>query len=170
MRCFTKDEVSKWISEVGQVEDPHDAASPPEFAVQFYAPQKYSAIECFVRCFLREVAGDGEVLIVVTDSEPSEESQRYIHETIRLTTGGKRSVQEAPGYLFSNLEAERAVALFSLMSCFMKCYLYGSQHQVTLYSWEGEIFDMWTCSEDRLKPLAKNFELEEIKEPGEFIR
>lgn len=124
--------------------------------VQFYAPEKYSRIECFVRGFIREVIGSGEMLILIEDAEPSEECQRFVHEAIRKAMGEKRPFHKAPAYLVNWEEAEKAIAIFSLTSCFQwKCYLYGTSDMTTLYNWEGAIFDIWTLSTSRAKKAGQ---------------
>ncbi len=165
MKCLSIEEVSLWIRRTGQIENPYTGEMQPEFCVQFHAPQNYPAKECFVRAFLNAVVCDGDVLVVVTDSEPSEECQRFIHEAVRTSVGENRTVAEAPGYVVLHSQWEQAIALFSLMSCFRwKCYLYGSTDQITLYNWEGEIFDAWTSSESKATEIRRIIRLFELKE------
>lgn len=165
---MTKEEISQWIRKTGQIEDPYIGKNAPRFRLQFHAPEKYGTIECFVRCFLSEAVAGGDILMVVVDSEPSEDSQRYIHEAMRFFHGEKRSVEVAPGYLVGVEETEKAIALFTLTSCFgWKSYLYGSNEQVVLHNWEGEIFDVWTRSDERkrvVESILKNFKLKEVTE------
>ena len=72
----------------------------------------------------------------------------------------------APGFLFSEKEWLDAVTLFSFSaSCMWKCYLWGEREQLTLFNWEGEIFDVWPGSEKGRKALLellKNFNLKRI--------
>jgi hypothetical protein len=167
MTCLDKDEVRQWLSTAGQIEDPHSGPVAPTFALQVYAPQTYAAIECFLRCFIQDLATGSHLLLVAIDCEPSEESQRFVHETIRRSTGEQRSVGDAPGYRADDNESEKLVALFSLMSCFgWKCYLYADRDQVVLYNWEGEIFDFWTSSKAKhgaFMEMVKTFGLKEIE-------
>jgi len=166
MKCLTSEEVSQWIRETKQIENPYTGNSQPVFRIQFSAPEKYQAIECFLRCFLNEILLEGEMLIVVTDSEPSEQCQKFINEAVRHSFSEIRLVEEAPGYRAQYQEKEQAIALFSIMTCFgWKCYLYGSHDQIILYNWEGEIFDVWTSSEfkkNEVLRIIRSFELEEI--------
>ena len=169
MKWLTREQIAKWLSEKGQIEDPYGGNSEPRIRIQFAAPQNYSAVECFVRCFLQDVVGRGELLFVVHDAEPSEECQRYIHAALRSSDGEGRPAAEAPGRLIHEGEKETGIALFSLMSCFgWKCYLYSERDQITLYNWEGDIFDFWTSSEAPRKALMEilqSFGLEEIIAP-----
>ncbi|HSY17860.1 MAG TPA: hypothetical protein VK815_05970 [Candidatus Acidoferrales bacterium] len=149
---------------MGQIEDPQHGDDEPEHRTVFSAPAKYSACECFVRCFLDEVVTRGDLLVVVYDAEPSQPCQDFVSDALRFSVGERRQIQDAPGYLIGYEERERAIALFALMSCFMwKCFLYAEHDQITLYNWEGEIFDAWTASELKsgvINNIIKNFELD----------
>jgi len=166
MRCLTPQEISDWVRKVGQIEDPQHGESEPTFRIVFNAPKNYPACECFVRCFVEQVVAGGELLVVVFDSEPSQPCQEFVCQAMRLAVGETRLIREAPGFQTNFEEREKAVALFTLMSCFRwKCFLYGDHDQITLYNWEGEIFDVWTCSEAKQKQvfeIIQNFGLGEI--------
>ena len=61
--------------------------------------------------------------------------------------------------------------IFALTTCFKwKCYAYGTQARMTLYNWEGEIFDFWTNSEtkkEQFRSIMQEFKLEEIVDESE---
>jgi hypothetical protein len=120
---------------------------------------------------VNEVVGGGEVLLVLTDSNPSSPSQEFIHDTLRLGIGETRHEVDAPGYLISADELQKVVGLFTLMASFRwKCYLYCSREQLTLYNWEGSIFEIWTSSIEcyrHILTILGNFHLREIADAGE---
>jgi hypothetical protein len=164
MKCLTPNEVSVWLRQSGQIENPRDSSEEYAFHFTFKAPLNYNyqALECFWNCIITEVAVADELLIMTTDAEPSVPSQDFILEAVRRTANEKRLLFEAPGYSVSYDEREKAVALLSLMSGFgWKCYLYPSQGRTVFYNWEGELFDFWTDSESK-----KNITLQIIKNFG----
>jgi len=164
-------EISDWLASVGQIEDPYTGDREPPIRIQFDAPRHYRHIEAFIRCFLSEVATSDKLLIVLTDSEPAEESQRFVHQCLRICEGEKRPVEVVPGILLSGEEAEKAIALFTLFSSFgWKGYLYSTRDQIVLYNWEGEIFDFWTSSEQKMNELMRiirNFGLNEVSKDSD---
>lgn len=168
MKCLTETEISQWLTNAGHDEQPEKTDSVKARPMQFRAPDTYGAIENFMQCFLAEVVAEGDVLIVVTDDEPSRESQIFISDALRLNNGENRHLREAPGYLIRANERDKAIALFALMTSFgWKSYLYGDHDQVTLYNWEGEIFDAWISSETmqaNLSRIIRNFDLEVIED------
>lgn len=121
-----------------------------------------------MRCLLNEVFESGDLLVVVTDPEPDQESQVFIHEALRRAIGETRPVARAPGYAAQWTERERAIAVFASTACFgWKSYLYADHAQMTLYNWEGEIFDFWTSSGSKkndLTRIIKNFGLQLVVE------
>lgn len=157
MKCLTPNEVSSWLAEKRQIEDPHHAHLDDIKHLlhsQFEAPTKYSVVEAFVRHFLNELVIEGDVLIQFVDSYPIHDHKRHVIESIRKMAGEDRHIEEAPGFLFCGEDRELANTLFSLMTCFQwQCNLYGDHDQLTMFNWEGEIFDVWTSSELKMKEL-----------------
>jgi hypothetical protein len=166
MECLTKAEIAKWINIRGALQDPYSGESEPEFRVKSSAPSTYFAIEYFVRAIMREIFTEGELLVEITDRSPSEESRDFVFDSIGSNFTDEFTIERFPGFSLEHNESERAVALFSVVTCFKwKCYLYGSNHQLVLHNWEGDIFDFWTSSptmRDKYRILSKSFDLKEI--------
>jgi hypothetical protein len=164
MRCLTPSEISQWLSAANQIENPYSGEAEPDFHVQFYPSKNYSGIECFVSCFLDQVVTHGDLLVVISDPGPSQPCQRFVSDAIRKTCSEDLPIDQAPGYSVKMSEREKALAVFSLTACFgWKCFLYGSHDQITLYNWEGDVFDFWTSSQttyDQVLGILRNFELE----------
>jgi hypothetical protein len=161
MKCLTPREISRWMTEHG-----HDDESDMRPVISFYAPTNFGGLECFVDCVLREVFVRGEVLLVITDTDLEHARHLRVIEGLRCLAGEKRSLKKAPGFLFSETEWQDAMTLFSFAaSCMWKCYLWGESDQLTLFNWEGEIFDVWPGNRAGRKVvlgLLKNFKLKRI--------
>ena len=158
MKILSSENISKWLSNVGQIEDPHYAHEDdqPRFHIQFYAPKQHREIEFFVRRFLNEIVIEGDLLFQFIDWSPYDESVAFIIETVWDAIGNTRQIKEAPGCSFPWEERERAIALFSIATSFgWQCYIYSTQHQLILFNWEGEIFDAWTCSPEKLDQIRQ---------------
>ena len=157
MKLLTPEEVSKWIAEVGQVEDPHHAHLDDIqhlLHTQFTAPSEYRRIECFVRQYLTEVVGDGDLLVHLVADYPPSESDMFLIDSFLKAAGEKRDFWEVPGFLFAVEEKEHAIVPFTLMSCFgWQCNLHANHDQLTLFNWEGAIYDAWTTSAVKMKAL-----------------
>lgn len=167
MKCLTPEEISDWIRNNGQIKDPYTGHAEPVFRVQCTAPAYYFAIECFLNVLFDQVITGGDLLVQATDWEPTQDCRDFVFQALRHEIGENRPVADAPGFLATPAERQRAVALFAVMTCFKwKCYAYGSHDQITLYNWEGDIFDFWTDSEakrDLFREIMGNFKLEEIE-------
>jgi hypothetical protein len=161
MKCLTSREVDKWLSRHG-----HDSESDIMSAVSIYAPIGFGSLECFVDCTLREVFVRGEVLLLITDTDLGQYRHLRVVEGLRRLAGEKRSLEKAPGFLFAESEWQDAMTLFSFASsCKWQCYLWGERDQLTLFNWEGEIFDIWPGNQAGKKAvigLLKSFKLKRI--------
>lgn len=161
MRCLTAREIKQWLRQHG-----HGGKSDIIPAISFYAPNHFGSVECFVECVLREIFVRGEVLLLVTDTDLGRYRHLRIVDGLRCLAGEKRSLEKAPGFLFSETEWQDAVTLFAFAaSCMWQCYLWGERDQLTLFNWEGEIFDVWPGSKTGKKAtleLIKNFKLKKI--------
>lgn len=168
MKCLTPEEISCWLRKHGQIEEPYRALSDdaPSFHAQCYAPEKFGAVECFVRTVFTEVILDGDVLIQISDWYPYENCSEFITNAIRSACGEKRPIDATPGHLASEDEREQAIALFTLAVGFRwQCYVYGTREKTVLFNWEGDIFDFWSDSEAKVlhfKRLMQNFHLPEV--------
>jgi hypothetical protein len=165
MRCLTPLEISTWLQQTNQIEDPRHSSDKDAYHLAFHAPSNYNyqANECFWESVVTEVVDGNELIIVITDMGLEQASQNFVFDAIRQAINEKRSLIEAPGFSFSYDEREKTVALLSLASCFgWKCYLYAGQGQATFFNWEGEIFDFWTNVEskkDTALRIIENFKL-----------
>lgn len=169
MKFLTPHEQSKWIETADQVEDPHHAQLDDVahlLHAQFYAPQHYKAIECFVLAYLNEVATEGDLLVQIFDWYPFDGATKVIFEAVRKDWGELRDPSQAPGNLFCRTEQDKLVALMTLTSAFgWTSYLYSAHDQLVLHNWEGEIFDVWTISRSKLTALDRlleTFQLEDV--------
>jgi hypothetical protein len=166
MNCLSAQEISTWLRENCQIEDPYLGESQPTFRVQCEAPGPFSALQAFVSVILNQIATHGGVLIQATDSFSAEEGPGLVIESIRRHAGEERPLEGAPGFLFGRSEIQYAVTIFALLAAFKwKSYAYAEHDQITLYNWEGEIFDLWTASaakREEFKSVLKNFNLREL--------
>jgi hypothetical protein len=174
MPALTEKEVGKWLVAHGHPPDEDDPiAGTSESTTQFYAPREYSKIQAFVRCYLAEIVVDGDVLIVVEDAySPSDCDPLILKAILEHFEGESYNFEELPTLCFptfcvSKKDWEKAIALFTLMTCFRwQCFLYGSANQLTLFNWEGDIFDFWTDSKEKkqaMKEMIRAFKLKEIR-------
>jgi len=161
MKCLTPQEIDQWLSRHG-----HESKSDKMPVISFYAPAKFSALEAFVECVLRDVFCHGEVLLLVHDTDLERARHLRVIEALRNMANERRPLSKSPGFLFAEDEWEHAVTLFSLNANFYwKCYLWGEREQLTLFNWEGEIFDLWPGNEKGRKTaleLLKTFKLKKI--------
>ena len=166
MQGLTPPQIAAWLTSHGQIEDPHLGDHAPPYLVTCYAPNTYMAMECFLRCVLRQLMAGCDCVFQVTDPYPSEECRDFAFYALRCEAGEKRSLEEAPGFFIPPAERERAIALFAGTAMFKwKAYLYADRQQMTLYNWEGDIFDFWSDSADKcdeFRRLMKGFELKEV--------
>ena len=156
MKCLTPQEISEWIRQTGQVEDPHHATEdmPSLLHVQFYSPSEYSRIESFVTTFLTEIVLDGDLLFQVVDWYPFEDCKQFTTAALWQAFGEMRQMGEVTGCLIPSQHWARAIALFSIMTGFRwQCYLYGSRDQTILYNREGDILDAWTSSSEKMDSI-----------------
>jgi hypothetical protein len=170
MKCLTKDEVSQWLNRTGQIEDPHQ--NPHEaislLHAQFYAPKDYPVIEAFTSAFLENVVSEGDLLFQTTDFDLFRDGHKFTFEAFWNYAGESRPIYEAPGCKLPFEERERAVALFSFSVGFRwRSYLYGSHDCIALFNWEGDIFDVWTSSPEKMertKMMVQGFEFAWVTE------
>ena len=166
MVVLSEQEASEWFRRSGQVPDPYNSEYSPEFGNQYYAPRSFREMEALVRCLLDESLMDGEVVIEITDAEPSEPSREIIFNAMWNFLAGAAWRHGARAALFRRNELEHAIAVFALAHSFgWKCYLYGSNDQVTLYNWEGELLDVWTCDAacaKRIEAVFQHFNLSAV--------
>lgn len=165
MKCLTALEIDAWMKKHGHHVEPDLMPG-----ISFFAPQRFQAIECLIECVLREVFVRGEILMVVSDTDLGHRRHIHIFEAFRRFAGETRGIKEAPGFLFPENEWQDIVTLFSLTVGFdWCCYLWGDHEQVTLFNWEGEIFDIWAGGEhgkNLTLNMLKNFKLERIERHG----
>lgn len=144
----------------------HDAESDVMPVISFYAPTGLGPVEGFVECVLRDVFVRGEVLLLITDTDLGLYRHLRVVDGLRCLAGEKRSLDKAPGFLFVEDKWEDVQTLFSFAaSCSWQCYLWGEREQLTLFNWEGEIFDVWVGNKKGRKAmleLLKNFKLKRI--------
>jgi len=161
MKCLTPSEVDKWLSRHG-----HNSKADAVPVISFHAPTKFSVLEAFVECILRDIFIQGEVLLMVDDTDRERNGHLRVIKALRKLAGEKRTLDKSPVFLFAKDEWEHAVMLFSLNACFYwKCYVWGDRDQLTLFNWEGEIFDVWAGNEKGRKAvleLLKGFKLKRI--------
>lgn len=166
MKGLTDREISGWLQSHGLIEDPYLRGREPAYRVVGRASGIYARMEGFLEVICDQLMSEGDLLIHITDSFSPRESRNYIASAVRQKAGELRSIEDAPGMLVNRSEVDHAVAQFALCCCFgWKSYLYGTRDRMTLYNWEGEIFDFWTDSEqkrDEFRRIMKNFELEEV--------
>lgn len=156
IQFLTSPEISQWLKNVGQVEDPHTGETQPPFVAMFYSPVGHIPNECFARVFLAEIIREGEILIHITDFGHSNDASDFVFQSIWLADGESRSFYDVPACKIPQSDWEKAIAIFSLTASFgWKAYLYGARDQTTLYNWEGEIFDVWTSNSKHLESLAR---------------
>ena len=173
MRFLTPEEVTMWLNEKGQIEDAYHAheESVPPLHVQCEVPDRYRRIECFVRTVLSEVFLDGDLLVQITDWWPCEGCNEFIFEAMRRSCGETRPIETTPGYLVAETERERAVAIFTMATCFgWKCYIYGVRDRTVFFNWEGDIFDFWSDSEATVKSyfrIMEGFDLPQVPKTDE---
>ena len=162
MKCLTPAEINEWMKRHGHHVEPDNVP-----VLSFDAPGKFPVMECFVECVLRDVFVHGEILMVVTDTDLGRFRHTRLFEAFRHLTGEIRKMEEAPGFLFLQSEWQDVVTLFSLTASFSwKCYLWGDHDQITLFNWEGEIFDIWPGNErgrNATSDLLTSFNLEKIE-------
>lgn len=167
MKCITEKEISQWLTNAGHDEKIAGSDSVKTTLIQFQAPDTYGAIENFMRCFFADIVIEGDMLIIVTDHEPEQESQLFVFNALRFHNDENRPIEQAPGFLIEAIEREKAVALFALVTSFgWKSYLYADHGKITLFNWEGEIFDVWISSEAKqlnLRRILNNFNLKEVE-------
>ena len=164
MRCVTPREISRWLETANQFEDPYLGESEPRLRLQFHCPDRYKSVEHFAHVFAEDIVATGDLLVVISDSEPSEPSQIAIIDAIRHSIGESRPIRDAPGFIVERKELEKAIGLFALTSCFMwKSYLYTDHDRIVLYNWEGEIWDFWTDSESSYNLMAEMIKHWELK-------
>jgi hypothetical protein len=161
MKCLTSKELDKWLSRHG-----HSSKADAVPVISFHAPTKFSALEAFVECILRDVFIQGEVLLMVEDTDIERIGHLRVIEGLRKLADEKRALDKSPGFLFAKDEWEHAITLFSLNACFnWRCYMWGDRDQLTLFNFEGEIFDVWAGDEKGRKAvleLLKGFKLKRI--------
>jgi hypothetical protein len=168
MRFLTPGEISEWIKANDLIEDPYTGESEPRFHAQCYAPDTYFAVEYFLRTVFGQLLAEGELLIHVSDWEPSEPCRDFATNALREKLGETRPIDETPGLLINRSSDEVAIALFAQCACFKwKSFVYSTCDRATLYNWEGDIFDFWTDSEAKLsefRSLMQNFQLAEVED------
>jgi hypothetical protein len=151
-------EASLWIQKHHQIEAPHHASlmNPPEHHAQFYAPTKYSTIEAFVRGFVAEIIGEGDILLQIVDWSPFTPAEEYLIGRLWNPREAGSCPSDGSACQFNSNETAAATALFSLTSCFgFKSYLYGARDQIVLFNWESEIWDTWTSSSSKAKEILQ---------------
>ena len=174
MPCLTEKGLNKWLSSRGHAISESDPNWPrAEPVMQFYAPKTYQGTQCLVDTVLREVFEEGETLIVIDYAEPFDDCDQVIMEAMAKFLEGRHynyfelPPNHFPSFKFKKSEWSRAVALFTLLSTFgWNCFLYGSNNQLTLFNWEGEIYDFWTDSEVKRKNMnriIRTFALKRIR-------
>ena len=164
MRCLTALEQKEWLATNDQVESPYSksAISKGKFYRQFCAPPRLAQVEAFASHFL-DIWKSGEALLVVTDWPLYRPYEMKLIDLIRMAHGEKRSLIDAPGHLFSLNEKNDLISFFGLsVAYYWSAYLYPPSAKVTLFNWEGEIFDYWTDDSENyetLLSLQKSFRL-----------
>lgn len=159
MKCLTSREISRWLTRHG-----HDDELDIMPAISFYAPIQLRATEYLADCLLREVFVGGDVLLVINDTDFEHPRHLKVVNGLRLMAGEKRPLSASAGFLFTQDEWEHAVMLFSLCASFYwKCYLWGARDQLTLFNWEGEIFDVWPGSQAGRKAVLRLLESFRLK-------
>lgn len=158
MKCLTSREVEKWLRRHG-----HDSKTDVMPPISFHAPFEFGPVEGVVETVLKDVFVRGEVLLLIADTGLGSYHHLRVVEGLRRLAGEKRSLEKAPGFLFAETEWLDAVTLFSFTaSCMWQCYLWGEREQLTLFNWEGEVFDVWPGSDQGRKAvleLLKNYKL-----------
>ena len=133
--------------------------NPPEHHTQFYAPTRYSVIEAFVRRFVTDMVGEGDILIQVVDWSPFTPAQEYLVGRLWSPEAAGSCPSDGSACHLNSNETAAATALFSLTSCFgFQSYLYGTRDQVVLFNWESEIWDTWTSSFSKAKDILQLIE------------
>jgi hypothetical protein len=156
MQCLIEDEVANWLNGNCVTFRPYESSRSPEQYLQFRAPVGRSAIELFVRSVLESNRGSGHFLIHLTDWSLYTAVQMQAVDALRSVVGETRSVIEAPGHLFSSDEHELATRLFGLATGYgWSSYLYFPANTCTIFNWEGELYDFWTCDQSRLATTSE---------------
>jgi hypothetical protein len=163
MRVLTQLETQQWLQKHGHVEDPHVNLDlnklPSNYShSQRYSPSAYGTIESFTDQYLSEITPEGDWLLQITVWDVWCDSRGYIIKSLLPTFDEACAYRQMGSFLFNSAERPKAIAIFSLTSCFMwKSYIYGEFDQSVLYNWEGEIFDFWTTSAIKFKQVDKLF-------------
>ncbi|MGZ8901009.1 MAG: hypothetical protein ACXW3Z_13015 [Limisphaerales bacterium] len=152
LKCLTRREQSQWLNNRGHVEDPFHAheSDEPKFRLRFYTPEKYSRLQTFAWHFIEEVCGKDEILFSIEDTDLNRTEQDFVFSSLWKNLREKRSFLKTPACVGSVNDAEIMAGFFGLSAAFSwRTYLYGSEDQISLFNWEGEICDIWTASKTK---------------------
>ena len=168
MKCVTDSEIDDWLRQQSIHTDPYHGDSSPAFYLQFHAPSNHRRIDAFARHYYERIVPEADSLIHMTDWGLYQQSEMIAIVGIRSSRGEDRMLIDAPGHILPSGEKEIGISLFSLSASFAwSSYLYSARDHSTLFSWEGEIFDFWTDSEQvvtEMKLMLKQFDLPETNQ------
>ncbi|MDB2687629.1 hypothetical protein N9Y42_10505 [Mariniblastus sp.] len=144
MRCLTEQEIAKWLADRFVTPSPYTNAKSPANYVQFNLPRRPLTNALFIGQLLELT--DSEILVHITDWPTYMPAEMIIMDSLRHESKETRNLIDAPGHLFSAQEHELAIALFGHSgTCEWNAYLYLPNDLATLYNWEGESCDFWSC-------------------------
>jgi len=164
MKCLTDSETCSWLNDNDVTPAPYGKENLiPEHYVQFQRPRLHWSVEAFIDGVLGVGIAESPALIYFEDWSPYRQSQMLVIESLRTANGDLRNLIDAPGHLFTADEHDLAIAMFSLATSFhWTTYLYLPNDLVTIYNWEGELFDAWSRDISAFNEIAELVNLFEL--------
>lgn len=134
-----------------------------EFYIQFYAPTRFRATECFTEGLLSVAAEKGELLLSVTDMVTPYDYEEQLFDRIRFCGAASAPAADSYAHLFAADEIRDSIPMFSLTVGWQwSTYLHMPHTRTVVLNWEGTIFDLWTDDPQvfsDMPQMLQNFEL-----------
>ena len=162
VQVLTANECSAWLRQRAIIESPY-ANNRSKMSLQFEPPRSPRRLTAFTRQLFEAFGDFPGALVQFTDWNTHNPDEMALFDSLRRSHGEQRTIIEAPGHLFASTEAAEALGHCYLVATFdWSAYLYLASGAATVYFWEGDLVDLWSCDESihqKVWEAVKTYEL-----------
>jgi hypothetical protein len=153
MTALPLEECKKWLAARGIDHDPYSRSGGSGYCHVTGAFTDLHRAHAFIRNLMAHgLKPSGEVLLEINDWPLYNEDEMAVVQAFRASFGEARDLIDARGHMFGPAELNPCIGLFNLTVMYgWSAYLYVPDPPLTVFNWEGEIFDFWSSQKELIE-------------------
>jgi len=163
MKVLTPEECPKWLKDAGISHDPYRGVGEASHHYMTGGLTDARRSIAFARNLIRAVEPKGDHLLEITDWSTYQEDEMAVVQSVRASFGETRWLIKSPGHVFLSSDLDLCVGLFALTIAYgWSSFIYTSKPRLTIFNWEGDMFEFWSDEKKTIEVTKKFCRLHEL--------